>query len=112
MRSNSLAPGCWLLAAGITSALLLFGPSPSQAQGTVSDYVQAITLRDKYQALAINLPEQVQWIRNTNRFWYRKTVPGGKAFVLVNADTQTKEPPFDHARLADALSTAMGTKVT
>ena len=90
----------------------LIPAAPAQAQGTVSDYVQAITLRDKYQALAANVPEQVQWIRNTNRFWYRKTVPGGNAFVLVNADTQTKEPAFDHAKLADALSAAMKAKYT
>jgi len=112
MRLNDLAPGGWLLAAGVATASLLFGPMPAKAQGTAADYVQAITLRDRYQALAINIPEQVQWIRNTNRFWYRKTVPGGNAFVLVNADTQTKEPAFDHAKLADALSTAMGRKVT
>jgi len=89
---------------------LLADSPPVQAQGTVRDYVQAITVRDRYQALAINVAEQVQWIRNTNRFWYRKTVTGGNTFVLVNADTKTKEPAFDHAKLADALSTAMGTK--
>ncbi|HEU4939544.1 MAG TPA: DPP IV N-terminal domain-containing protein [Vicinamibacterales bacterium] len=91
---------------------LLADSPPVQAQGTVADYVQAITLRDRYQALAINVPEPIQWIRNTNRFWYRKTVRGGNAFVLVNADTKTKEPAFDHAKLADALSAAMGTKYT
>ena len=111
MQSNNLAPGCWLLATG-TVAGLLFVAMPARAQGTVPDYVQAITLRDRFQALAVNVPEQVQWIRNTNRFWYRKTVPGGNAFVLVNADTQTKEPAFDHAKLADALAAAMKGKYT
>src|SRR5436190_101445 len=84
----------------------------AQAQGTVADYARAIALRDRYQGLAVNVPEQVQWIRNTNRFWYRKSVPGGNAFVLVDADTQTKTPAFDHAKLADALSTAMSGKYT
>ena len=32
--------------------------------------------------------------------------------MLVDADTQAKAPAFDHARLADALSTALGRKVT
>ena len=91
---------------------LLAGAIPARAQGTVTDYVQAITLREKYQALAINVPEQIQWIRNTNRFWYRKTVQGGNAFVLVDADAQTKGPAFDHAKLAEALSTAMHGKYT
>ena len=107
-----LAAGGWRLATGATAAALLIGSTPAYAQGTVADYVQAMTLRDRYQALAINVPESVQWIRNTNRFWYRKTVPGGNAFVLVNADTKTKEPAFDHAKLADALSAAIGTKYT
>ena len=80
---------------------------PASAQGTVSDYARAITLRDRYQGLAINVPEQVQWIRNTNRFWYRKSVRDGTTFVLVDADTQAKAPAFDHTRLAEALSTAM-----
>ena len=80
---------------------------PASAQGAVSEYARAITLRDRYQGLAINVPEQVQWIRNTNRFWYRKSVSGGNTFVLVDADTQAKAPAFDHARLAEALSTAM-----
>src|SRR5262245_42900190 len=112
MRSSNFAAGCWLLAAGVAASALLFDAAQAQAQGTVPDYVQAITLRDRYQALAVNVPEQVQWIKNTNRFWYRKTVPGGNTFVLVNADTQTKEPAFDHAKLADALSTAMRGKFT
>jgi hypothetical protein len=79
---------------------------PAQAQGTVSDYVQAITLRDRYQALAVNLPEQVQWIRNTSRFWYRKTVPGGNTFVLVNADTQKKEAAVEEALKPQPKSTS------
>ena len=32
--------------------------------------------------------------------------------MLVDADTQAKAPAFDHAKLADALSTALGRKVT
>ena len=84
----------------------------ARAQGTVADYRRAITLRDRYQGLAVDVPEQVQWIRNTSRFWYRRSVPGGNAFVLVDADAQTRIPAFDHARLADSLSAAMGTKYT
>ena len=85
-------------------------PERHRRRPPVPDYLRAITLRDRFQG-SLNVPEQVQWIRNTNRFWYRKTVPGGNAFVLVNADTQTKEPAFDHAKLADALAAAMKAEV-
>src|SRR6185436_20928290 len=33
-------------------------------------------------------------------------------FVIVDPDSKTIAPPFDHARLADALSTAAKTKYT
>ena len=92
-------------------AVTLF-PEAARAQATVADYQRAMTLRDRYQDLALNVPEQVQWIRNTNRFWYRHSVPGGHAFVLVDADARTKAAAFDHARLAASLSTAAVGKYT
>ena len=60
-------------------------------QGTVADYERAMTLRDSYQGLAVNVPEQTTLDRPTNRFWYRRSVKGGYDFVLVNADARSKE---------------------
>src|SRR6185436_16670752 len=45
------------------------------------------------------------WI-DGSRFWYRKSVKGGNQFVLVDAATGEKKAPFDHARLATALTGA------
>lgn len=45
------------------------------------------------------------------RFWYRVATANGPEFVLVDAARGTREPAFDHARLAAALSAATGTKV-
>ncbi len=77
------------------------------AQGTVADYQRAIGLRERYESLTVNVPQPATWIEKTSRFWYRKSVPGGTEFVLVDAMTQQKKPPFDHQRLADALSAAI-----
>jgi dipeptidyl aminopeptidase/acylaminoacyl peptidase len=77
------------------------------AQGTVADYQRAIGLRERYESLTVNVPQPATWIEKTSRFWYRKSVPGGTEFVLVDATTQQKKPPFDHQRLADALSAAI-----
>jgi len=104
MRRFIVASALFVVAVPLSSA--------ARAQGTIADYRRAITLRDRYQGLAVDVPEQVQWIRNTSRFWYRKSVPGGSSFVLVDADAQTRTPAFDHARLADSLSATMGTKYT
>jgi len=38
------------------------------------------------------------------RFWYRITTAEGAEFVLVDPGSGTREPAFDHARLAAALS--------
>ena len=49
------------------------------------------------------------WIGKTSRFYYRVTIKGGHEFVMVDATTQQKQPAFDHARLAAALTKVSGT---
>jgi dipeptidyl aminopeptidase/acylaminoacyl peptidase len=44
------------------------------------------------------------------RFWYRVTTAEGSEFVMVESASGTKTPAFDHAKLAEALSTAAGSK--
>jgi dipeptidyl aminopeptidase/acylaminoacyl peptidase len=74
------------------------------AQVTTSDYLRAQGLRDRYQYLTVNVAEPVSWVPGTSRFVYRKSISGGFEFVVVDAATLRKEPAFDHARLAAALS--------
>jgi Prolyl oligopeptidase family len=82
------------------------------AQMPRADYDRALELRDKYEALAIGFPEPATWVPDTSRFWYRRTVSGGREFVLMDAATQLKDPAFDHARLASALSRLMNASWT
>ena len=86
------------------AVLAALAPAPASAQGTVADYQRAMGLREKYQSLALNVPEPARWAEKAPRFWYRRSVKSGHEFVLVDAATQEKRPPFDHQRLADALS--------
>jgi dipeptidyl aminopeptidase/acylaminoacyl peptidase len=88
----------------------LYFTSCLHGQVTVADYERANHLRDKYKGLALNLPEEPHWIEKTDSFWYRKTVEGGHAFVLVDAGSLAKRPAFDHEKLAAALSSASGEK--
>ncbi|HTV62750.1 MAG TPA: DPP IV N-terminal domain-containing protein [Verrucomicrobiae bacterium] len=45
----------------------------------------------------------------TNEFWYRLDLPEqAREFILVNAVQGTREPAFDHARVADALAKLTG----
>src|SRR4030095_5253564 len=79
----------------------------SFGQGTVAEYQRAMGLRERYESVSVNVAQPATWIEKPSQFWYRKTVRGGNEFVLVDAATQQKKPPFDHQRLADALSAAL-----
>ena len=92
--------------------IFLLMPGHAHAQGTAADYQRAQSLREKFQGLAVNVPGNPTWIEGDNHFWYRKSVPGGYEFIIVDADALTKKPAFDHEKLAAVLSAASGTKYT
>ena len=53
------------------------------------------------------------WMENDTKFWYRNDLAGGaKEFILVNAETGKRAAAFDHARLAQALTQAVGESFT
>src|SRR4030095_13653829 len=83
---------------------LLLLPIIANAQVTQADYERAANLRNKLQNLTVNVPERANWIGQTTRFWYRKSVKGGNEFVVVDAETLAKRPAFDHEKLAASLS--------
>ena len=94
-------------------ASLLVGAVPLRAQVTRDDYERALSMREKYQNLALNIADAPQWIKGPgHRFWYRKTVQGGTTFVLVDADAGKRGPAFDHAKVAESLSAATGKHYT
>jgi dipeptidyl aminopeptidase/acylaminoacyl peptidase len=95
-----------------TSALCVFvlsiaAAAPSFAQGTLADYQRAMGLREKYTSLPVHVAETARWAQDSSRLWYRTSVKGGHEFVLVETATGAKQPAFDHAKLATALSAAM-----
>lgn len=95
----------WIAAAG----LLGFVPGQLRGQGTLANYRSAESF------LKGNLPAKIEladstphWFGDSNQFWYLKNGPDGKHFIAVNAERNTQQPAFDHARLATALSLAAG----
>ncbi|TCC45096.1 S9 family peptidase [Kribbella capetownensis] len=52
-----------------------------------------------------------QWIDGGARVWYAVSNGAGKRFVLVDPEAGTREPAFDHARLAAALTAVSGQEV-
>jgi len=92
--------------------LLLCAPISLLSQGSPADYERARNLRVGTQGLVYNLAERVTWIEKSHRFWYRKSVKGGNLFMLVDADALSRQPAFDHEKLAASLSAAAGQKYT
>jgi hypothetical protein len=76
------------------------------AQGTPADYARAESLMERYRGTVVNAVNQTNWIGRTSWLWYRKTTPTGTAYMLVNADSNQKQPAFDQARLAQSLAGA------
>src|SRR5215470_8969554 len=84
------------------------------ALGQISpaDYTRSEGLRDAWMYLTRNVADPPRWIGDTGKFVYRKTVPGGFSFVMMDARTGEKRPAFDQERLAAALSKSSGNSYT
>ena len=92
----------------VALSVMLAAPSVATAQGTPADYARAEKLRTTYESLAVDIAGPPTAIENTHRFWYRKMVRGAEQFVIVDADTQLRQPAFDHEKVAASLSKAAG----
>jgi dipeptidyl aminopeptidase/acylaminoacyl peptidase len=99
----------------VTCALLgslLAATGPVLAQGTAADYERASRLSQRTRDKVFKARVEPHWFDGDNKFWYRNDLAGGKReFVLVDAVRGTREPAFDHTRLAAALAKATGDKV-
>ena len=97
-------------AAGATAALL--APAAVCAQGTRSDYERAAQLGRTAAEKVFKTRLEAHWFADNTRFWYRNELPGAaREFVLVDAIAGTREPAFDHVRLAAALSDVTGSEI-
>jgi hypothetical protein len=93
-------------------ASALFTVSPVWGQVTPADYARSEGLRDAWMYLTENVADPGTWVGDTSQFVYRKTIPGGFSFVVMDARTRERRPAFDQARLATALSKISGATYT
>ncbi|MFC1564452.1 DPP IV N-terminal domain-containing protein [candidate division KSB1 bacterium] len=92
--------------------ILLLIPLVVFSQGRLDDYKRADELRERFSGKVYNTILQSDWIEKSNTFWYSRTVEGGKEFMLVNAETRSREAAFDHKKLAETLSEKTGKEYT
>ena len=96
----------------VAMAMVLFAASPVLAQParqlTAEDYRRAeMFVGYNTTPLVLNAGVRPNWLPD-GRFWYRTLRPAGPEFVLVDPAARTRQPAFDHDRLATALSAAAG----
>ncbi|HEV8148926.1 MAG TPA: DPP IV N-terminal domain-containing protein [Gemmatimonadales bacterium] len=98
----------------LTVALLLAVAAPPAAaqqrpQLTAADYARAEKFMGYNTApLVFGMALRPTWLPD-GRFWYRNSIPGGTALMLVDPLQRTRGRAFDQAKLAAALAAAAGT---
>jgi dipeptidyl aminopeptidase/acylaminoacyl peptidase len=89
--------------------LVVVAPGQGRAQGTKADYERADALVGRTSGKVFKTRAQPHWLADNDRFWYRNDLAeGAKEFILVDAAKGTRQPAFDHARVAEALGKATG----
>src|SRR5882762_11357572 len=95
----------------ILAASLLFTISvvaQQRATLTSADYARAEKLMGyNTSPLVSRSGVRPNWTAD-DRFWYRITTTDGSEFLRVDPSKGTREPAFDHAKVAAALSEAAG----
>ena len=100
-----------VLRAGL--AVMLAATPCLMAQGTRADYERANSLRQRTENKVFKQSVKPQWLAGNSRCWYRNELADNRReFILVDAEKGTRQPAFDHARLAAALSKAIGREVS
>jgi dipeptidyl aminopeptidase/acylaminoacyl peptidase len=97
--------------AALSLVAVVSSPVLAAAQ-TATDYDRALGLRQRYERLLAGIPDPPVWIGSSSRFFYRRSLPGGHEFILVDGTNGRKQPAFDHTRLAASLAQLLAGKWT
>jgi len=97
--------------ASVLTFALLCLPTSLNAAPDAAAFTRSIGLREQWQYLTREVAWPAHWTPDGNHFSYRKTVEGGFAFETVDARTLAKSPAFDHAKIAQGLTAALGYRV-
>lgn len=77
----------------------------AEVGGSLEDYQRAERLSARSRGLVVRDRVEPHWLGGTHRFWYRNDLGEGRSeFLLVDASKASRQPAFDHARLAESLA--------
>lgn len=96
----------------LAATLILLGSGSARAQEVMDEttYARAERLLGWHlDPLVTGDRVQPNWMRGGNRFWYRNKTGEGHEFILVDPVQASRNPLFDHYRLAAVMSEANDT---
>ncbi len=100
-----------LAAVALAAVTSVSAGSQTPRQVSADDYARAERmLAASTTPLVAGTAGRATWLPD-GRFWYRAVTNDGSEFVMVSPTRRTREPAFDHARLASALGSASGTTI-
>ncbi len=94
-----------------TLAILVFSSlcASLPAQGTKADYERANGLRKATTNKVFKSRITPNWFADNTRFWYRNELADGmREFIVVDAVKGTRDPAFDHEKMAKSLGKVLG----
>jgi dipeptidyl-peptidase-4 len=86
------------------------GPELNPMPAAVYARAEAL-LGPNLESKVLNVFVTPHWLDGKDEFWYRRELPDGADFVLVDAASGSKRAAFDHVALAHGLAAALGTSV-
>ncbi|TDE18679.1 S9 family peptidase [Dyadobacter psychrotolerans] len=95
----------------LTFFLLFCSLTSTFAQGKKADYQRAEKVKQVMDTKVFYAPSAFHWLEDNAKVWYANSTPTGKKFVLADVKNKTKQPAFDHQKLASGLAIASGMKV-
>ncbi len=82
------------------------------AQGKPEDYARSAALAQTVRGKVSHSVVQPNWLPD-GKFWFRSDLGGGLSeYIVVDPTKPSKEPAFDHAKLATSLSIAKGISIS
>ncbi len=93
--------------------LFLLISTAAHAQGTRADYERADALPGRLRNKVVGGVVKPHWSPDGSRFWYRRDLAhGGQEYIGVDVLKGLRAPAFDHGKVAEALTKAVGKPVT
>lgn len=99
----------------LSSFLILHAASPARlvAQGSSADYERAEALPKLTSGKVFRERVEPHWTAEGTAFWYRVDLAGGgREFIWVDAEKGTRQPVFDHAKVAAQIKELLKKEVS